>query len=92
MNTRQLGIGLAVTALSILTPTAVAGASQPVVQACVGSTHSQDAAAFGPGSIGTISSTFARQTGTTHPGLGDGIQLLQQGLVPDTTVANTCNG
>ena len=27
-----------------------------------------------------------------HPGLGDGIQNLQAGLVPDSTVPNTCNG
>ena len=26
-----------------------------------------------------------------RPGLGDGIQLLQAGLVPDQGVLNTCN-
>jgi hypothetical protein len=69
----------------------VASAAQPVVQACVGTTHSGDAHAFGPGSIGHISSTFAQQPGTAHPGLGDGIQLLQAGQVSDNVVANTCN-
>jgi hypothetical protein len=69
----------------------VAGAAKPVVHACVGTTHSDDAHALGPGSVGDISSTFAHQPDTVHPGLGDGMPQLQAGQVPDDVVANTCN-
>ena len=66
----------------------IAGAATPAVTGCVGSTFSSLATAaprLGQGVKG-----FA-QDPTTKPGLGDGIQALQAGQVPDDVVANTCN-
>jgi hypothetical protein len=70
----------------------VAGAGEPVVQACVGTTFSDAAHALPPGDFGQVVSGFAQAPDTEHPGLGDGIQLLQAGLVPDEVAVNTCNG
>jgi hypothetical protein len=67
-----------------------AGAAQPVVKACVGTTFSGAAAALPPGGVGQAVRGFA-QDPTTRPGIGDGIQALQAGLVPDDVVVNTCN-
>jgi hypothetical protein len=36
-------------------------------------------------------SMLAQAPGTAHPGLGDGIQELQAGLVPDEVAVNSCN-
>ncbi len=66
----------------------VASAATPSVQGCVGSTFSSLAAA-GP-QLGQGVRGFA-QDPTTKPGLGDGIQSLQAGQVPDGVVVNTCN-
>lgn len=70
---------------------AVAGASKPVVQACVGTTFSQGAHAsheagepFGQ----TIIVPFAQDPAGN---LGGGIQALQMGDVPDEVAVNTCN-
>jgi hypothetical protein len=41
--------------------------------------------AFGAGVVGFAQAPDAR------PGLGDGVQALQAGLVPDEVVTNTCN-
>lgn len=71
-----------------------AGASEPVVHDCVGTTfseHSQAAQVGGPGTFGQLISGVAQAPGTEHPGLGDGIQLVQAGLVPDTVAGNACN-
>ena len=65
-----------------------AGAATPAEQGCVGSTFSSLATAaprLGQGVVG-----FA-QDPTTRPGLGDGIQALQAGQVPDEVVPNSCN-
>jgi hypothetical protein len=70
---------------------APANAVQPVVQACVGTTHSSNNAAY-DGPTGQITSAFARSRVDTAPGLGDGIHDLQLGLIPDSLVPNTCNG
>ena len=45
-----------------------------------------------PGDVGQLISGFAQAPDTAHPGLGDGIQELQAGLVPDEVAVNTCNG
>jgi len=66
-----------------------AGAAVPVVNACVGTTFS--ALATGAPRLGQGVKSFA-QDPTTRPGLGDGIQSLQAGQVPDEVVLNTCNG
>ena len=65
-----------------------AGAATPVVPGCVGSTFSGLATA-GP-RLGQGVRGFA-QDPTTKAGLGDGIQALQAGQVPDDVVLNTCN-
>ena len=62
-----------------------AAAAEPANQACVGESFS---ALAGPG-FGQGVVSFAQQPGP--PGLGDGIQALQAGLVPDFVVPNTCN-
>jgi hypothetical protein len=69
----------------------VASAGEPVVQACVGTTFSGGAQALPPGDFGQAIVGFAQAPDTEHPGLGDGIQLLQDGLVSDDVAVNTCN-
>lgn len=66
-----------------------ANAAEPEKQACVGESLS---ALAGPG-FGDAIVFFAQVGGpvNTQPGLGDGIQLLQAGAVPDQVVPNTCN-
>jgi hypothetical protein len=66
-----------------------AAAAEPANQACVGESFSAIAGPFfGPGIV-----FFAQGGGPvdTRPGLGDGMQLLQAGDVPDQAVPNTCN-
>jgi hypothetical protein len=70
---------------------ATANASQPVVQACVGSTHSTNNAAY-DGPTGQLISAWAQSRFETAPGLGDQIHELQIGAIPDSLVPNTCNG
>ena len=62
-----------------------AAAAEPANQACIGESFS---ALAGPG-FGQGVVEFAQQPG--KPGLGDGIQALQAGVVPDFVVPNTCN-
>jgi hypothetical protein len=66
-----------------------AAAAEPANQACVGESFS---ALAGPG-FGPAIVFFAQVGGPvdTRVGLGDGIQLLQAGTVPDQVVPNTCN-
>lgn len=67
-------------------------AGRPAVQACIGTTFSSLATTqTSPGALGHGVSGFA-QGDDGQPGLGDGVQVLQAGLVPDSTVPNTCNG
>ncbi len=69
-----------------------AGAAAPAVQGCVGSSLSALATnQAGPGAFGHAVVSFA-QAPDARPGLGDGIQQLQAGQVPDQVVPNTCNG
>jgi len=84
------GVAVFGTAVAMAAP---AGAAQPAVQACVGSTFSGAAASVrGVIPLGQLVKGFAQDPTTAHPGLGDGIQLLQAGQVPDEVVVNTCNG
>ena len=68
-----------------------ASAGKPANQACLGQTDSALASdqpfpgAFGHGVVG-----FA-QAPDGSPGLGNGIQAVQAGVVPDAVVPNTCN-
>jgi len=82
----------AIVAGSVVVSAGAAGAATPVSQGCVGSTVSGlAAAAHGSGvPYGQLVVGFA-QDPFSRPGLGDGVQLLQAGLVPDEIVPNTCN-
>jgi hypothetical protein len=88
---RRAAVATGVLAGVILGSASVAGAGEPVVQACVGTTFSGAAHAVPPQDLGQIVVGFAQAPGTAHPGLGDGIQEVQAGLVPDEIAVNTCN-
>jgi hypothetical protein len=63
----------------------VASAAEPSPPSCVGESFS---ALAGQG-FGQGVRSFAQAP--DKPGLGDGIQALQAGVVPDEVVPNTCN-
>lgn len=73
----------------------VAGAAEPANQACIGDLFNGDAPENGgpvPGAGETVSGI------ATDPGgqfglasFGEGIQLLQAGVVPDEAFPNSCN-
>ena len=91
---KRLFIVLSISLLAALgLNTGVAGAGQPANHACYGESisalaqHSQGG--FGAGVVG-----FAQAPPDENlplPGLGDGVQALQAGAVPDDVVPNTCN-
>ena len=93
-TTRGLLAGAAAAALAAaitLGTGGAAGAGQPSTHACVGDSLSALAANQpAPGAFGQAVRGFA-QDPLTAPGLGDGIQALQAGEVPDQVVPNTCN-
>ena len=86
---------IALSSISVLAvlglTTGVADARKPANQACLGrdlsalATTQPFPGAFGGGVVG-----FA-QAPDGQPGLGNGIQALQAGAVPDAVVPNTCN-
>jgi hypothetical protein len=82
----------AIVAGSLVIGAGAAGAATPVSQGCVGSTVSNLSAVAHDAGIpyGQLIVGFA-QDPFSRPGLGDGIQQLQAGLVPDEVVPNTCN-
>jgi hypothetical protein len=82
----------AIVAGAVVISAGAAGAATPASQGCVGSTFSSLAAGAHELGIpyGQLVVPFA-QDPFSPPGLGDGIQALQAGLVPDDLVANTCN-
>jgi len=68
----------------------VAGAAEPNNQACVGESLSVLASNQpAPGAFGAGVVFFAQAPDGF--GLGNNIQFLQAGVVPDTIVPNTCN-
>jgi hypothetical protein len=70
----------------------VAGAGEPAKQACVGESLSALATnQLFPGAFGAGVRGFAQDPTLPPPGLGDGLQALQAGLVPDEVVPNTGN-
>jgi hypothetical protein len=93
---KRLFIVLSISLLATLgLTTGVAGAGQPANHACYGESISALASdqpfpgAFGQGVVG-----FAQAPPDEFlplPGLGDGVQALQAGVVPDEIVPNTCN-
>jgi len=86
MNVRRLVVAAVSLSFAggVLAGTAsAAGAAEPSPPSCLGESFSALAGpGFGPGVV-----SFAQQPGP----LGDGIQNLQAGLVPDEVVLNTCN-
>lgn len=91
---KRLFIVLSISLLAALgLNTGVAGAAEPAIQGCYGDSISalanHSAGAFGAGTV-----IFAQGEPievAPLPGLGDGVQLLQAGQVPDPVVLNTCN-
>ena len=70
---------------------AVASAGKPANQACVGKSLSALAMTQpAPGVFGSAVVGFAQQP-DGQPGLGDGINALAAGDVPDEVVPNTCD-
>jgi hypothetical protein len=76
----------------VVGPASAAGAAEPVNQACVGESLSGLATTQPfPGAFGAGVAGFAQDPNLPPAGLGDGIQALQAGVVPDEVVPNTCN-
>ena len=74
-----------------LVPSAVS-AGKPVVTGCVGASVSAVASNQpAPGAYGHAIREFAQDPETARPGLGDGVQQFQSGLVPDDVYPNSCN-
>jgi hypothetical protein len=70
----------------------LAGAGTPANQACVGESLSGLATTQPfPGAFGQGVRGFAQDPTLPPAGLGDGLQALQAGAVPDEVVLNTCN-
>ena len=65
-------------------------AAEPANRSCLGTSFSALATDQAPGVFGGRVVDFAQDPGS-RPGLGDGIQVLQTGAVPDEIVPNTCN-
>ena len=85
---RRAAVATGVLAGVVLGSGTVAGASEPVNQACVGESLSALATTQPfPGAFGDATRFFAQLPGP-H---GDNIQAFQAGLVPDEVVPNTCN-
>ena len=89
---KRLLVVTSATALAVLAlATGVAEAGPPTNQGCYGEGISALAAnQASPGGFGAAVVGFA-QDPNTRPGLGDGVQALQAGQVPDDVVPNTCN-
>ena len=68
----------------------VAGAAEPAQHACVGVTFSDGAAALPGGDLGQLVAGFARDDDGAA-GLGNGIQAIQAGQLPDEVAVNACN-
>ena len=84
------------TAIAVTTGIALASpaaAGPPRRQACVGTTFAGGAHESEPPAetVGATIRVFARDKVQSPPGLGDGIQLMQLGLLSDAVADNTCN-
>jgi hypothetical protein len=88
---RKLLISSGVAVVAVASAAGVVDAGKPVNQGCYGASISALASdqPF-PGAFGAGVVSFAQQP-DGRPGLGDGVQLLQAGLVPDGAVPNSCN-
>jgi hypothetical protein len=93
---KRLFVVLSISLLAALgLNTGVAGAGEPENQGCYGESISFLATSQpSPGDFGAGVVGFAQAPPDEFlplPGLGDGVQALQAGLVPDQVVLNTCN-
>ena len=86
---RSLAMG-AVTLAVLGASASSARAAEPATRACLGTSFWALATGQDPGVFGAKAVGFA-QDSTSRPGLGDGIQAVLAGLVPDHIVPNTCN-
>ena len=88
---RLVYVTLATSAALVGVASGVANAGPPANTGCYGesisalATNQAAPGAFGAGVVG-----FA-QNPDDRPGLGEGVQALQAGAVPDIVVPNTCN-
>lgn len=88
---KKLLISGGVACAALASVAGVVDAGSPAQQGCYGESISALASnqAF-PGAFGAGVRGFA-QAPDGKRGLGDGVELLQAGLVPDDVVPNTCN-
>ena len=88
MGRRVVGamVSLALSGAIVVAAASPAAAVKPVKQACVGQTFSSAEAH----PLGHLISGFAQEV-DSRPGIGDGIQGLQGGFIPDDLAPNTCN-
>ena len=88
---KRLLVAASVAVAVVASAAGVADAGPPANQGCYGESISALASDQpGPGAFGHAVVGFAQEP-SGRPGLGDGVQLLQAGLVPDDVVPNTCN-
>jgi hypothetical protein len=90
MKALRCVVGTAAVAVGTLAISTTAGASTPVVTGCVGVTFSDAAHGSVRGSFGQTIRGFA-QAPDERRGLGDGIQQVQAGQIPDDVAVNACN-
>jgi hypothetical protein len=88
---KRLFVATSAAVAVVVTAAGVADAGPPANQGCYGESISALASNQpAPGAFGAAVVGFA-QAPDDRPGLGDGVQLVQAGLVPDEVVPNTCN-
>ena len=87
---RKVAVAAAIATTTVVRLAGTASAGTPATQGCVGSTLSVLAVnqSFS-GQFGAGVRTIAKEPG--KPGLGDSIQFLEAGVVPDGILPNTCN-
>jgi hypothetical protein len=89
--TKLVAVGLLAGATAALSAPGIAVAGPPVLHACVGDTVRT--AARQPGQFGTVVSSIARDPEAgIHLGIGDDVNALAAGFVPDEDFPNSCNG
>jgi hypothetical protein len=87
--TLRLILGLVLVG-GVLGAAAPALAAQPTLQGCLGESVAGGAQAVHP--YGGLVSSVAKATGPgNRPGVGDEVQAIQAGNVPDVVFPNTCN-
>lgn len=86
-KTRSIAIGIAITTC-LMVGTVPASAATPAVRGCLGASVSSFSSAFVRS--GWLYRDFAQDPGS-RPGLGDAVQGVQAGAVPDADFPNTCN-